>query len=181
MRDDSPIHITSFRSKLASAARLSARTIDLTDRTKILEVDDTQYLTSHNESQRLFHQKLKKFEEYMCVVVILNRSAEVVFLNNFGCDLLGIEKNKAFGICWLTHFIPSEQRSEIMMAFEQIIAGNQQSYAEYYNDLKTIEGSIIPFKWANSVLLDKDSNIKGTISFGCDARTPDSIKSFVNQ
>ncbi|MCW8879352.1 MAG: PAS domain-containing protein [Kangiellaceae bacterium] len=177
MSDDTPIHTASFQLKSVS----TARSVNSNDRKGQFELEHTQYLATHNESRRLFHQKLKEFEEYSCLVVILNRSAEVVFLNNYGCDLLGIEKKKSFGICWLTNFIPEEQRSEIMMAFEQLISGNQQSYAEYYNDIQTLEGNIIPFKWANSVLLDNDSNIKGTISFGCDARTPVSIKGFVNR
>ena len=181
MSDYTPIQINGIRQKPVAFTGFKTRPVVFSDTKDPFELDNTQYLASRDESRRLFHQKLKEFEDYLCLVVILNASAEIVFLNKFGCDLLGVDKRKSFGICWLTHFIPEEQRSEIMMAFEQIIAGNQQSYAEYYNDLQTIEGSIIPFKWANSVLVDNDSNVKGTISFGCDARTPDSIKRFVNQ
>jgi|GEM_PF-3449589 len=134
---------------------------------------DLYFLQRPLENQSLIEQKFQQFNDYYEMVLVLNQSAEIVYINPKGCDILAIDKAESYGICWITHFIPLEQRTELMLAFEQLIQGQIAFYDTYINDIVTREGETISIRWKNWLIKDTNQSINGTLSFGMDAREPE--------
>lgn len=135
-----------------------------------MKSDPFYFLADPVTHATLIADKLSDYDDCQALVLVLNSDAEIVYLNQSGCEILGLSEEESLGLCWMTQFIPLDERNEIMMAFEQLMRGHAQAYTEYYNDIQSRDGEILSFKWKNRLILEGEQNVRGSFSVGADIR-----------
>jgi len=125
-------------------------------------------LESNEKTRSLCLEKLAFLDQQKCLCVLLNSKAEIVYLNEYGCDLLAIEPFNYYGSCWLTQFVLPEQRTEMVLVFEQMMLGNGDAYADYCNEVYSYNQATLPFAWKSKVLRNSEGFILGVFSQGCE-------------
>ena len=113
-----------------------------------------------------YSQQFNFLEKQAALCVLLNTSAEIIYLNSYGCELLGTSFPNYFGQCWLTNYILPEQRTEIAIVFEQMMKGFGESFSEYCNEIHTNHKSNITLEWQNLILRNRHNIILGSFSVG---------------
>ncbi|TQV73688.1 PAS domain S-box protein [Aliikangiella marina] len=142
------------------------------DLTRFHQVEDYSILDCLTTHADQVGELFSVFNDLPILTLVVNQEAKMAYLNPEGASMLNIPIQQYHGECWLTKFIPGEQRQEIIMVFEQVINGNIAPYSTNTNDVLTADGSIIPFKWTNHLLTTKDGTVKGVCCFGSDSRDP---------
>jgi len=103
--------------------------------------------------------------------LILNHRAEIIYLNQYACEILGVDQKYIFGSCWMTHFVLPEQRTELLLVFEQMLHGFGEHFADYYYEIQTNDSSVLPIQWRNSILRNSNNDITGIFCIGIDQRS----------
>jgi PAS domain S-box-containing protein len=102
------------------------------------------------------------------IVVAMDNSQKVRFINESGCEILGYEKTDLLGKNWFDTVIPEKIRSDVKMVFQQLMEGKGR-LAEYFDNVvltRTGEAKVIA--WHNTALMDDVGKITGTLSWGED-------------
>lgn len=126
-----------------------------------------------NSSAQMFESirecnSLSKSEPLLCLV--LQHTADIVYLNHFGRDLLGITQAELNQMNWIESFILPEQHAELTLVFNQIMHGNVEPYFENYNEILSVDGASIPLKWNNFVITNQQDKVIGILCFAKDIR-----------
>ncbi|WP_196139986.1 PAS domain-containing protein [Aliikangiella sp. G2MR2-5] len=111
-------------------------------------------------------QTFQPFEKSDQLMVLLNLKGEIVYINGAGCDQLGLSQQALIGSCWFTQFIPSEQRTEILMVFDNITNGTGELYSEYINDIVIHDNQQITYSWKNRFITNEMTQVTGVFSIG---------------
>ncbi|MDD3648234.1 MAG: PAS domain-containing protein, partial [Candidatus Dojkabacteria bacterium] len=100
--------------------------------------------------------------------VVISADKKVVYMNKFGCNLLGYAKEEVLGVDWFQTFIPKRIRYEVERVFEDLVKGKPISPEFFENPVLKKDNSELIISWHNSVLKDNSGHILGTISAGSD-------------
>lgn len=139
-------------------ADLSARVMEC--------VKDTKLSSPTQENRALLQACFSFLDKSLSLCIVLNSLAEILFMNQHACEQLSVNYEDYYGKCWLTEFLLPEQRTEIILVFEQMMQGHGDAYSEYFNELRTPDLAILPFAWKNTVLRNSKSAIVGAFSQG---------------
>jgi len=142
------------------------------DLTRFDKVDDYSILDSPKTNAERLDTLFSVFDDLPVLALAINQQAQIAYLNPEGSGILNSGLEQCRGQCWLTSYIPSDQRQELILVFEQVINGNIEPFGTNTNDILTADGSIIPFKWTNHLLKSQSGSIKGICCFGSDSRSP---------
>ena len=121
-------------------------------------------MDASEESSTSYRQHFAALDHLDSLCVILNSKGEVVYLNPKGCELLAVDSSDYFGTCWLTQFILPEQRTEMLLVFEQMMLGQGKAYSEYCNEIRTLDQSTLSLEWKNKLLTNANGAILGSFS-----------------
>ncbi len=102
------------------------------------------------------------------IVLILDLQGSVKMINNSGCKLLGLPKEKIIGKNFIQHFIPKSIQPEIQNLFDSIISAKTDFAKEYKNPVIDVQGEEHLISWRNNYIKDKNGNITSVISSGID-------------
>ncbi|MBN2393321.1 MAG: PAS domain S-box protein [Anaerolineae bacterium] len=131
-----------------------------------------QELEERKRSQAALEASERKFREMLenmhLVALMLDLEGRVTFCNDFGLELVGMERDAVFGRDWFDTFIPPEVRGEMHVAFAQHFAtGDFPQHHE--NEILTAGGTTRALiAWNNMVVRDPDNNIIGVSAIGED-------------
>lgn len=109
----------------------------------------------------------KYFDLAQVMMLVLNNNAEIVLINQRGCEILGYSKHELIGKLWF-EFIPVEQREEVQEVFKSIINGNLDPVKSYENYIVNSNGEKRLISWNNAYLEDKNGEIISVLSSGVD-------------
>lgn len=76
------------------------------------------------ESERRFRESL---ENVHLIAFQLDMSGRITFINDFFLELAGLERGDAIGRIWVDLFVPLEDRSGVIGAFEKAMTGDRSS------------------------------------------------------
>jgi PAS domain S-box-containing protein len=102
------------------------------------------------------------------IVVVLDRDAVVVLINQAGCDVLGCEESDIVARDWFENILPEDYRAETRAAFGQLMAGELENVERYENHVITRMRGHRLIAWRNAVVYDENGAISGTLSSGDD-------------
>ena len=114
----------------------------------------------------------KKAELYLnlvnVILVALDREGNITLLNKKGYEILGFKEGELIGKNWFDNFIKKENREDIRLVFNQLMAGGVDPVEYYENPVLTKEGNEKTIAWHNTILKDDQGKIIGTLSSGED-------------
>jgi PAS domain S-box-containing protein len=100
------------------------------------------------------------------IVVGLDRSGNINYVNPFFLDLTGYTSAEVLGKNWFENFIPRSHQQSIQTVFSEVLTDN--AYPYYRNAILTKSGEERFIGWNNTMLQDSMENIIDTISIGED-------------
>lgn len=102
------------------------------------------------------------------IIILLDKEANVIFINNKGCKVLECTKDEIIGKNWIENFIPNEINQSIEQLLNNLKNSSYNSKPTYENPILTCTGQRRYVQWTNTILKDKDGLFKGTLSSGED-------------
>ncbi|MFN2284453.1 MAG: PAS domain S-box protein [Anaerolineae bacterium] len=131
-----------------------------------------QELEERKRSQAALEASERKFREMLenmhLFALMLDLEGRVTFCNDFGLQLVGMERDAVLGCDWFETFIPSEIRAEMHATFAKNFANG--SFPPHHENEILVEGgtSRALIAWNNMVVRDPDNNIIGVSAIGED-------------
>lgn len=102
------------------------------------------------------------------IVVILDKSGKVQYINDRGCDLLGYKREEIINKDWFENFLPERIKHETKDIFYKILNGEESLFIkEVKNPILTKNKEEIIILWSNAIVKE-NNEIKAIISFGKD-------------
>ncbi len=108
------------------------------------------------------------FDNSESIIVIIDNNKKIVFLNSFGCELIGYKIKEVIGKNWFETFVPKRKREELIKVFEKIIQGESQVIKTYSYPILLRGGLERIILWKNSIITDQNNEINAILSIGDD-------------
>ncbi|MBN1977903.1 MAG: GAF domain-containing protein [Anaerolineae bacterium] len=102
------------------------------------------------------------------MLLALDTSEKVTFINQKGCEILGYERGEIIGKTWCEHFLPEHTRQDVKPVFQALLAGEIEPAEYFENPILTKNGEERTIAWHNTILKDDAGNINRVISSGED-------------
>lgn len=129
-------------------------------------------ITERKQTESLLKMEINRAQSYFDVagimLLVINADQEVELINQRGCEVLGYSDEEIIGKNWFTNFLPIRLRDETQMVFKRIMTGDLKSAEFYENQVLTRHGGERLISWHNTVLVDEQGEIIGTLSSGED-------------
>ncbi len=105
-------------------------------------------------------------ENIQLLVVGLDRSGKVNYVNPFFLKLSGYQKKEVIGKYWFDQFLPKNVRDTIKKTFEEIL--EEGLHPHYQNAMVIKDGRELIISWSNVQLQNSEDGIIGTLAIGND-------------
>jgi PAS domain S-box-containing protein len=150
---------------LARAAAIALENAQLYSQAQRELEERTRSQAALEASERKFREMLENMRLF---AVMLDLEGQVTFCNDFGLQLVGMERDAVLGCDWFETFIPPEIRDEMRTTFLQNFStGNFPTHFE--NEVLTAGGNArVLIAWNNMVVRDTEHNVIGVSSIGED-------------
>lgn len=102
------------------------------------------------------------------IVMILNIDNTIAMINEEGCKLLGLPREKLIGKNFIQYFIPKELQSEILGVTESIKKKDLKHVKTYTNKIIDAHQQEHIIAWTNNYIKDKNGKYTGIITSGID-------------
>jgi PAS domain S-box-containing protein len=103
------------------------------------------------------------------VIVALDTVGRVTLINRKGCELLGVPERDILGTDWFRNWLPEDERPSVEEVFGLLLGTRGQTSArEHVNRVRTADGTERLIAWQNSLLLDEQGEVVGTLGAGED-------------
>ncbi len=107
------------------------------------------------------------------MIVAIDFDQKVILINKKGAEILGYSQEEIIGKNWSENFLPERIREESLLVFLGLMGRNVEETSGVIeggveNPVLTKSGEERIIYWRNSVLVDDDKNVIGTISSGED-------------
>ncbi len=102
------------------------------------------------------------------MVVMLDADQKVTLINKKGCDILCCEAEEIIGSNWFDNFLPEQERNEIKVVFNKLMAGEIKPVEYYENEILTKNNEKRLIAWYNTVFKDENGKIINTLGAGVD-------------
>lgn len=137
---------------------------DVTQR-KQIEAERVELLATLQESERRWRSFL---ENVQLMVVGLDPSGQVEYVNPHALSLMGHAEPNVMGKNWAESFLPAYQQRQSQKIFQQILHREGYSHYQYHSNVMTQSGDERVIAWNSSLLKDFQGNPSGIISIGED-------------
>ncbi len=102
------------------------------------------------------------------IFLVINADETIRLINRKGCELLGYREEEIIGWNWFDHFIPATPRKKVREIFRQIMNGQYEPVEHFENAVVTRNGNRRIIAWTNTLLVNNQGEIHGTLSSGED-------------
>lgn len=110
----------------------------------------------------------KYFNVAGITLMVLDKNAEIIMINNKGCELLEGSKKEIIGKNWFETFLPKNNIDKIQQVFNDVISGDSEFVSTFQNEIVTLSGKRKTVSWHNTILKDINGQIKEVLSSGID-------------
>jgi PAS domain S-box-containing protein len=126
-------------------------------------------ITDRKRAEVALQQERDRAQRYLdiadVILLALDLEGRVILINRKGCSILGWKESELLGRDWVKTCVPERLRDRIELLFEHLLAGDFP-YVE--NVVITRSGQERLIGWRNSLLLDDQGCVIGTLSSGED-------------
>ena len=102
------------------------------------------------------------------MLLALDTSERVTFINQKGCEILGYKQEEVVGKTWCDNFLPEHVRKDVKPVFQALLAGEIEPAEYFENSILTKNGGERTIAWHNTILKDDAGNVNRIISSGDD-------------
>lgn len=128
-------------------------------------------ITDARDTEQALHESGRRlrsvFETVGLATIILDKHANVVFINDFLLKMTGWERSEVLGKNWIDTFIPDELKHISQEAFVFFMTGEEKN-TSYEREILAKNGDRRLVRWNVTYLRDKDGKVEGTASIGED-------------
>ncbi|MEC4866986.1 MAG: PAS domain-containing protein, partial [Jaaginema sp. PMC 1078.18] len=104
-----------------------------------------------------------------CIILRWNTQGEIQFINDYGRQLLGYERESLLGQPLVgTILTPISQAGEDLAARLTDLCQHPENYSQYENEHRTSYGQILWIAWSNRPIYDEKGNLVEILSVGTD-------------
>jgi len=115
------------------------------------------------------HDRAHSYLEIAGVMIVaLDREANVLLINQKGCEILGRPQEEITGRNWFENFLPERMRGQVGDVFNRLMDGEIELVEYFENSVLTHDGEERIIAWHNALLQDETGWIIGTLSSGED-------------
>lgn len=100
--------------------------------------------------------------------VALNARADIILINDEGCQLLGYQRHELIGQNWIELCVPERLQTEIRHVFQTLVNGPSADNSYYENPIVTRDGDEHLIAWRSTVITNSEGNFLFTLSSGED-------------
>jgi PAS domain S-box-containing protein len=129
-------------------------------------------VTDRELADRQLRKEKETAQTYLDIVgtimVAIDRDRKVKLINRKGCEILGYDEKDIIGEDWFDTILPEGIRDQVGDTFDQLIAGDLEPVEYYENPVLTKNGEERLIAWHNTLIIDDDGEIAGTMSSGAD-------------
>jgi len=145
----------SVRNERGEVYRIAGVALDITERRQ------------DRDALRVTEQRLLTlFETVNLIVLGLDATGKVNYVNPYLLNLAGYSREEAFGSDWMERFLPVRQRSQMRGVFLELL--ERGLHPHYQNPILTKAGEERMISWHNTVLRNVEGRPTGTLSIGED-------------
>lgn len=128
-------------------------------------------LSQERVSETLRREK-ERYQRYIeligAIIVVLDSTGNVTFINERGCELLGCTAEEVIGEKWCDHFVPEKFRNAVGTMSERLLAEDVGSVQYFQSPVLDRDGNERPVGWSSFVLKDEISGVVEYVNFGVD-------------
>jgi len=139
------------------------------DRTQALQEEVTIRKKAVKESRA----ERKKAQRYLSMagnlLVGLDKQGRIDMINDYGSKLLGYDSPaQLVGNDWFEIAVPANERPTVRHVFAEIIAGREEPFHEFENEIATKSGQTRMMQWHNVLMRDDNGHITGVLCAATD-------------
>ncbi|MEE9442597.1 MAG: PAS domain S-box protein [candidate division Zixibacteria bacterium] len=143
------------------------RAFKISDERLGISFDDiTDLISSEEKLNKEFERTLLYLDKIGTVVIALEPSGKVSMINDYGCRILGYERDEIIGKKWDIFLAPNDGQSK--NKFSKIISGKSHSKANCEMLVVTQSGQEKVLDWNHTLLTDALGHITGIVCSGND-------------
>jgi PAS domain S-box-containing protein len=128
-------------------------------------------ITEFKRAEQALFSSEKKFKDLLetinLIAVMLDRSGNITFCNDYFLHLTGRTRDEVLNRCWFDLFLPADIRDATLSMFTSGIAEGTIP-AHYENLIITRDGNKKNIEWSHSLLRDTKGEVTGVASIGND-------------
>jgi PAS domain S-box-containing protein len=129
-------------------------------------------ITERKRAEEALRQERDRAQKYLDVagvlIVALDAKGEVTLINRKGSEILGYEQEEIIGRSWFDSCLPASMQEGVRTVFRRLMAGESEPVEYYENLVLTKRGEQRIIAWHNTILMDDEGTIVGTLSSGED-------------
>ncbi len=129
-------------------------------------------ITQRKQMESTLQAEMQRSQRYLDIagvmLVAIDADQKVTLINQKGCDILGHPEEEVMGRNWFDNFLPEDNRETVKGVFDQIIRGDIEPVEYFENEVVNKQGERRLMAWNNTMILDPEGNIIGTLSSGED-------------
>lgn len=129
-------------------------------------------ITERKRAEEALRRERDMTQKYLdvtsVILVALNEKGEITLMNRTGHNILGYKEGELEDKNWFDTCLPVHAREKTKHFFQQLMAGQIESYKTYENSILTKSGEERTVAWHNTVIRDETGRISGTLASGED-------------
>jgi PAS domain S-box-containing protein len=126
-------------------------------------------ITERKRTEAALQQERDRAQRYLDIVdvilVAVDLEGQVILINRKGCSILGWTESELLGRDWIKTCVPVRLRDRVELLLEHLLAGD---FPYLESVVLTRSGEERLIGWRNSLLLDDECRVIGTLSSGED-------------
>ncbi len=99
------------------------------------------------------------------MVVELDVDGNVIYFNQYACNVTGYKKEEVLGKNWFKYFIPVKEEYKLNEVFKDVLQKKKQAW-KYSNTIICKDNSLKMVDWENSIIKDDKSSSELVFSIG---------------
>lgn len=115
------------------------------------------------------------------VVVVMDTSFSIKLINDFGCQLLGKQREQVEGRAWLREFLPKEYREEVREDYERLLRTGSQEPARNEFAIRVGDGVSGVHAWQHFLVKDDAGKAQALLSVGEDVTEQKAVQTMLQR
>ncbi len=120
----------------------------------ILEEKGISYTTFDKNIQILDKEALDKTGS---MVVKIDANGNVVYFNQYACNVTGYKEDEVIGKNWFKHFIPVQEEDRVNQIFKDVFNRNSEAWKST-NSIVCKDKSVKTVEWDNNIIYEDGSS-----------------------
>jgi PAS domain S-box-containing protein/diguanylate cyclase (GGDEF)-like protein len=129
-------------------------------------------ITSQVEAQKQIEKERRQAQNYLnianVIMVALDRQGRVTMVNPMCCRLLKMDECDLLGTDWIDNIFVDHEKADMKTLFLEVMDGKGELPEVHENWIVAADGREILVAWHNSLMIDENGAIVGTLSSGQD-------------